>query len=568
MKKSLILFAAAAFALASCGSKTDGNAEGGDSTSAETTEVAEAGDGYNDFPWEFPKTIDLEFEPGQYYLAPHTFYPSAVEEKKDLTKEVLIFYSDTYNDVTDGKVNGKTPTSLCIPLPKGATAKKGDVVLTWWQSGSGLQRALVTDDSAADAPKTEESTESAPVTEPVSEPVVEPVVEAAPVVAEPVVAAAPVEAAPAVDDFAAIRESIIKDLLPIMDHVQADPEQKFAMYKKAYGNTDGINGQADTQNESQFAEAIAKFTNDTVKAHADKRGLANGVHGATSEPVAGQIASRDENGNMEAGSAIKDKDVINKEYLTNVIDNLMKNKVYPVGKSFFTENPADPATYLGFGTWVRIKGKFLWALDDKENVGVTGGSKTVTLTKEQIPSHTHTFTGSAVTSGGSSATNTGSENSHTHGVGSYQTYWSVEAKSTGNYVLYTGESSNLVKSSAVSITYTTKSGINHSGAGSYAIPGKVEVTCKAGNDNSFTGSSAAGSSHSHTMAHTHSVTASGTISVKTNPTFTGSAVTSGAESQNHTHSVTASGTNGNTGGGQSHDNMPPYEGYYCWKRIA
>lgn len=153
MKKSLILFAAAAFVLASCGGKTDKAAEGGDSTNAEATEVA-AADGYNDYPWDFPKSIDLEFEAGQYYLAPYTFYPKKVEEKKDLTREVMIFYHDTYNDITDGKVNGKTPTSLCIPLPKGATAKKGDIVLSWWQSGSGLQRALVTDDSAADAPKT------------------------------------------------------------------------------------------------------------------------------------------------------------------------------------------------------------------------------------------------------------------------------------------------------------------------------------------------------------------------------------------------------------------------------
>ena len=150
MKKCMILLAAAAFTLASCGGKTDKAAEGGDSTN---TEVA-AADNYNDYPWDFPKSIDLEWEAGQYYLAPYTFYPKKVEEKKDLTKEVMIFYSDTYNDVTDGKVNGKTPTSLCIPLPKGEEAKKGDIVLSWWQSGSGMQRALVTDDSAADAPKT------------------------------------------------------------------------------------------------------------------------------------------------------------------------------------------------------------------------------------------------------------------------------------------------------------------------------------------------------------------------------------------------------------------------------
>lgn len=150
MKKSLILFAAAAFTLASCGGKTDKAAEGGDSTN---TEVAAAEDGYNDFPWDFPKSIDLEFEPGQYYLGPHTFYPGAVKDKKDLTQETLIFYSDTYKEVTDGKVNGETPTSLCIPLPKGQEAKKGDVVLTWWQSGSGMEHALITDDSTPDAPK-------------------------------------------------------------------------------------------------------------------------------------------------------------------------------------------------------------------------------------------------------------------------------------------------------------------------------------------------------------------------------------------------------------------------------
>ncbi len=153
MKKSLILFAAAAFALASCGNKAEGNAEGGDSTNAEATEVAEAGDDYNDFPWDFPKSIEMEMEKDQYFLAPNTFYPGAVEKKKDLTKEGLTFYYGKCTEITDGMVNGNVPTSLCIPLPNGETAKKGDIVLTWWQSGSGMKRALVTDDSA-ETPKT------------------------------------------------------------------------------------------------------------------------------------------------------------------------------------------------------------------------------------------------------------------------------------------------------------------------------------------------------------------------------------------------------------------------------
>lgn len=35
------------------------------------------------------------------------------------------------------------PNSLIIPIPKSAKAKKGDVVLTWWQAGSGMSRAIV-----------------------------------------------------------------------------------------------------------------------------------------------------------------------------------------------------------------------------------------------------------------------------------------------------------------------------------------------------------------------------------------------------------------------------------------
>ena len=84
-----------------------------------------------------------------------------------------------------------------------------------------------------------------------------------------------------------------------------------AMYEKAHGSRDGINGQADTQKASQFADSVAKYTDDKVKAHADERGLADGVHGATSEATPGQIASRDEFGNLKVGAAINDDDAIN-----------------------------------------------------------------------------------------------------------------------------------------------------------------------------------------------------------------------------------------------------------------
>lgn len=67
-------------------------------------------------------------------------------------------------------------------------------------------------------------------------------------------------------------------------------------------------------------------------------------------------------------------------------------KKYPVGKIIYgTENPAN---YLGFGTWEQIKDVFLLACGDTYENGKTGGAATVTLTVNQIPSHTHSISSS------------------------------------------------------------------------------------------------------------------------------------------------------------------------------
>ena len=50
-------------------------------------------------------------------------------------------------------------------------------------------------------------------------------------------------------------------------------------------------------------------------------------------------------------------------------------------------------------------------------------------------------------------------------------------------------------------------------------------------------------SHTHTLSHTHNIA-------------------------NHKHTYTPSGSIGNTGGGNSHNNMPPYLTVYMWKRLT
>ena len=75
---------------------------------------------------------------------------------------------------------------------------------------------------------------------------------------------------------------------------------------------------------------------------------------------------------------------------TNVLE-----KVYPVGSIYINASVStNPATLLGFGTWVAFgAGRVLVGLDstdtDFDSAEETGGAKTVTLTASQIPEHTH-----------------------------------------------------------------------------------------------------------------------------------------------------------------------------------
>ena len=75
----------------------------------------------------------------------------------------------------------------------------------------------------------------------------------------------------------------------------------------------------------------------------------------------------------------------------------VKDALYPVG-SIYTNatNSTNPATLIGFGTWVAFgAGKVPVGIDsgdaDFDTAEGTGGAKTHTLTESGIPSHTHTL---------------------------------------------------------------------------------------------------------------------------------------------------------------------------------
>lgn len=61
---------------------------------------------------------------------------------------------------------------------------------------------------------------------------------------------------------------------------------------------------------------------------------------------------------------------------------------YPVGSIYIAYNHTNPGTLFG-GTWTRIQNAFLWATTSTGTIGQTGGEQTVTLTVDELPSHSH-----------------------------------------------------------------------------------------------------------------------------------------------------------------------------------
>ena len=100
-------------------------------------------------PFDFPNQT-IEAEKDQYVLCPpRKWIDDAIKDGAD--KTTMIWYTakmqkknSTYSDVkTLAGSDQQIPNSMIIPILKGQTAGKGDILLTWWQTGSGMQRAIV-----------------------------------------------------------------------------------------------------------------------------------------------------------------------------------------------------------------------------------------------------------------------------------------------------------------------------------------------------------------------------------------------------------------------------------------
>lgn len=61
---------------------------------------------------------------------------------------------------------------------------------------------------------------------------------------------------------------------------------------------------------------------------------------------------------------------------------------YPVGRIYLSSENVSPASFMG-GSWERIQDVFLLCAGTTYAAGSTGGAANVTLTTDQMPSHSH-----------------------------------------------------------------------------------------------------------------------------------------------------------------------------------
>ena len=196
---------------------------------------------------------------------------------------------------------------------------------------------------------------------------------------------------------------------------------------------------------------------------------------------------------------------------------------WPVGSLFMTFSNTNPASLLGGGTWVQIKGRYLLAADTGDTVD---GTTTVgAMTKNvPLPSHTHTFT--TASNGAHTHTATTSSNgAHTHTANSAgnHNHWTMNDIHTASFDR---------QSAGANVGYTD---IYYGDDGRYNNSYRNAITSTGGDHTHGTTSNG---------AHTHTLTTSSNGS--------------------HTHT----GTTASAGTSASFDVRPLSIYVYMWRRTA
>ena len=212
--------------------------------------------------------------------------------------------------------------------------------------------------------------------------------------------------------------------------------------------------------------------------------------------------------------------------ITNTAD--LADRTYPPGSLYWSSSSTSPASIFG-GVWARVKDRFALAAGSSYTAGTNGGETVHLLTLSEFPSHNHgTPTGEPNdnTSNGPNTTSTAADAKHSHTIPSLSGSTTEKDNHTHSVSSSAWQPGSANINTEYKTAYNGSSNVNWSSAGKHK---HTFTTAKTTSGNADYG-------HTHTMAHTHTLSA-------------------------HTHTISAQG-----GGGQ-HNNMPPYVVYYCWERI-
>ncbi|HRH44960.1 MAG TPA: hypothetical protein PKY82_25200 [Pyrinomonadaceae bacterium] len=104
------------------------------------------------FPYsEFPK-VETTAKAGEYVIVPsYNWIKDAAEKGVDSTSFIWYVQKMAQPDKENSEIQfmserRKVPNAYIVAISPGQKAKVGDILLTWWQTGSGIQRAIVVDD--------------------------------------------------------------------------------------------------------------------------------------------------------------------------------------------------------------------------------------------------------------------------------------------------------------------------------------------------------------------------------------------------------------------------------------
>lgn len=211
------------------------------------------------------------------------------------------------------------------------------------------------------------------------------------------------------------------------------------------------------------------------------------------------------------------------------------NWVYPVGSLYWSQVNTDPATLFPGTTWTQITDKFIYAAPKGTAAKTAGGASSVTLSVANMPSHTHTMSGSTASATPSMrlSGSTSSAGSHWHYIDDISMDGDCDVRCRSNTDWIVNSSSGVFSDSSI------RSGVANGPTMAGSGGGYQTLTFNA-YDGFSSGSTDTDGSHSHSLSSV--------------------SVTGGS----HSHSINASINS--TGSGQAFDIMPPYETAYCWRR--